>query len=228
MNDFPITPHRAKILQVLLDQGEIQDPDGQSTTLLMAETGHRTSNALSGVLLAMEKAGLIERDKAGRRTYRIALTRQGRKLAESLSGVSGGSPAPEPEAPTKLTADPDVAATVVNGAVDLDLLAGVLLKKALIATQAQEDSAGAKETQRRAERAEAKVAALEAELSAARSELAEQRAIVKTLEHNNQVLTNQMDKVRKNPATPIKELISRKELSELDKLMRSLPGGTRG
>ena len=32
----------------------------------------------------MEQAGLVERDKAGRRTYRIGLTRQGRKLAQQL------------------------------------------------------------------------------------------------------------------------------------------------
>lgn len=82
--DFTMTPHRAKILTVLLDEGDIHDSDGQSTTLLMDHTGHRTSNALSGVLLAMEQAGLVERDKAGRRTYRIGLTRQGRKLAKSL------------------------------------------------------------------------------------------------------------------------------------------------
>lgn len=92
MNDFPITPHRAKILSVLLAEGDIHDSDGQSTTLLMDHTGHRISNALSGVLLAMEQAGLIERDKAGRRTYRIGLTRQGRKLAQSL--LNGHAPAP--------------------------------------------------------------------------------------------------------------------------------------
>lgn len=82
--DFVMTPHRAKILTVLLEQGDIHDSDGQSTTLLMDHTGHRTSNALSGVLLAMEQAGLVERDKAGRRTYRIGLTREGRRLAKSL------------------------------------------------------------------------------------------------------------------------------------------------
>ena len=218
MSDFPITPHRAKILQVLLDQGDIEDPSGQSTTLLMAETGHRTSNALSGVLLAMEQAGLVERDKAGRRTYRIALTRQGRKVAESLR--QGATPAP-----VALTPDPDMAPTIAaDGSVDLDLLAGVLLKKALIATQAQEDSAGAKDALRRAQSAEAKAAALEEELRAARNDLAEQRALIKTLEHNNQVLAGQMDKVRKSPDTPIKDLITRKERVELDKLMRSLPG----
>lgn len=92
MTEFVMTPHRAKILSVLLEEGDIHDSDGQSTTLLMDHTGHRTSNALSGVLLAMEQAGLVERDKAGRRTYRIGLTRQGRALAKSLAA---GQAAPE-------------------------------------------------------------------------------------------------------------------------------------
>lgn len=203
MTSFELTPRRAAVLTALLNQpgGEIQDPDGQATALLMTETGHRTTNALSGVLQQLEVSGYIERDvSGGRRTYRIALTKKGRDAAKELaSGRTVVEPAP------------DVAA-----GVDLDLLAGVLLKKALLATQAQEGAAQAKDAERRA-------AELEAELRAARNELAEQRALIKTLEHNNQVLANQMDKVRNNPGRPIKELISRKEQQELEKLMRSLP-----
>jgi DNA-binding MarR family transcriptional regulator len=211
-NGFDMTPHRAKILSVLL-RGDIVDQDGQCTTLLMAETGHRTSNALSGVLLSMEKAGLVERDKAGRRTYRIALTRQGRKLAQSLAG---GAPAEAaPEAPA--------LAAAFDGAVDLDLLAGVLLKKALLATQAQEDSAAAKAAAAQLRDAHRRIVELEDELRAVSNEAAELRAVVKTLEHNNGVLTAQMDKVRQSPGTPVKDLISRTELRELDKLMKSLP-----
>lgn len=83
---FAMTPHRNMILSTLLEQGgEIVDSEGMCTRLLMADTGHRTSNALSGVMLAMENAGLIERDKAGRRTYRVGLTSEGRRLAGDLS-----------------------------------------------------------------------------------------------------------------------------------------------
>lgn len=209
--NFPITPHRAKILSVLLEQGDIDDPTGQATTLLMAETGHRTTNALSGVLLAMENAGLIDRDKAGRRTYRIGLTKQGRKVALANAGRS------TVEEPLPAAAAPAAAVeAVMNGAVDLDLLAGVLLKKALAATQAQEASAGLKEANRR-------IVELEEELRAARDEAAELRAVAKTLEHNNKVLVGQMDRVKKNPGRPIKELISSKEMRDLEQLMQSLP-----
>lgn len=215
---FQITPHRGKILTTLL-AGAIEDPSGHATPMLQEHTGHRTTNALAAVLLQLENAGLIQRDMNGRRTYRIALTQEGQRVARGLSNGSA------PDAPPAL--DP-AATAIVDGAVDLDLLAGILLKKALIATQAQEDSAGSKEAVARAARAEARLATLEDELRELRDEAALLRAQVKTLEHNNTVLTNQMDKVRKNPGTPIKELISRTELRNLDQLMRALPGGGRG
>lgn len=219
MREFELTPRRAVVLTALLDQPghEIQDPDGQATALLMTETGHRTTNALSGVMMHLEQAGLIERDvSGGRRTYRIALTRKGVQVAKKLAGQGADAE------PVRLppTAHADEVAAVMDGAVDLDLLAGVLLKKALIATQAQEDSAGGKAAARAAE---AKIAQLEAELREARSEVSELRAQVKTLEHNNKTLMGQMDKVKKNPGRPISELVTKRELADLDRLMRSLP-----
>jgi DNA-binding MarR family transcriptional regulator len=223
MEDFVITPHRAKVLTVLL-QGDIEDASGQATPVLKAHTGHRHTNSLSGVLGQMEKAGLIQRDVNGRRTYRIALTKKGRDLAEQL-GDEGA--AERIEQRFAAPAPADTAEAIVNGAVDLDLLAGVLLKKALNATAASDKSAELHErlrrSEERAERAVARVAALEAELVGVRSRLSELEAINKTLEHNNTLLANQMDKVRKAPGTPIKELISKTELRNLDSLMRQLP-----
>lgn len=222
--NFVVTPHRAKILSVLL-QGDIADPSGQATPMLREHTGHRHTNSLSGVLGQMEQAGLIKRDVNGRRTYRIALTAKGRKLAEQLADEGAADRIENRFTATPAPAD-DVAA-VMNGAVDLDLLAGVLLKKALVATQAEDGSATLKERLRRAEeraqRAAARVEELETELAEVRGRLAELDAINKTLAHNNTVLAGQMDKVKKNPGTPIKELISRKELGELEKLMKALP-----
>lgn len=168
--NFELTPRRAVVLTALLNEPghEIQDSDGQATALLMVETGHRTTNALSGVLAQLEMAGLIERDVGGRRTYRIALTKKGVRAAQSLAApYQGDTEEPEPT-PAVATAD-----AIVSSAVDLDLLAGVLLKKALLATQAQEDSAGAKDALRRAERAEAKAEALVAELKQVRDETGE-------------------------------------------------------
>jgi len=226
MTEFVMTPHRTKILSVLLEQGEIVDQEGQATTLLMEETGHRTTNALSGVLLSMEQAGLIERDKAGRRTYRIALTREGRRVAQSLNrmvqslnGKEAAAEAPQ--------SDPEVTAAVVDGSVDLDLLAGVLLKKALVATQATEQQVELRERMRRFEEravaAEERADRAEAELKALRSRMAELEAENKTLVHNNQLLIGQMDRVKNNPGQPISKLISKRERLELDKLMRAIP-----
>lgn len=83
MSQVAMTHHRRNILSILL-RGDIVDPDGMCTTTLMDATGHRTSNALSGILLELEKAGLVDRDKGGRRTYRIALTSEGRRVAQLL------------------------------------------------------------------------------------------------------------------------------------------------
>jgi DNA-binding MarR family transcriptional regulator len=109
---FQITPHRAKILTRLL-AGAIEDPSGFATPILQEHTGHRTSNALAAVLLQLEGAGLVTRDMNGRRTYRIALTKEGERVARGLT-----------DQPAPATA----AQAVVEGAVDLDLLAGVMLK----------------------------------------------------------------------------------------------------
>ncbi len=213
--NFKLTPHRAKILSVL-QAGDITDDSGYATPKLMEHTGHRTSNALAGVLMQLENAGLIMRDMNGRRTYRIALTTEGRRVAKGLpQNGSVGS--------RQSVAQEPAAQSVPLDGVDLDLLAGVLLKKALLATQAQEDSAGAKTAAAEVKALRAQVAELQQELKAARSEAAELRAQVKTLEHNNTVLAGQMDKVKKNPGTPITDLISKRERLELDKLMRQLP-----
>jgi DNA-binding MarR family transcriptional regulator len=226
MEDFVITPHRAKVLSILLREGgAIEDASGQATPLLRVETGHRHTNSLSGVLGQMEKAGLIQRDVNGRRTYRIALTKKGRDLAEQLGDEGAAERIEQRFAPIEMP-EPTLG-VLANGTVDLDLLAGVLLKKALNATQSSDKSAELHErlrrSEERAERAVARVAALEAELVGVRSRLSELEAINKTLEHNNTLLANQMDKVRKAPGTPIKELISKTELRNLDSLMRQLP-----
>lgn len=164
---FQITPHRAKILTVLL-AGAIEDPSGYATPMLQEHTGHRTSNALAAVLLQLEGAGLISRDMNGRRTYRIALTRDGERVARSLA--TDGAPAVSP-----------ALASAPGGAVELDLLAGVMLKLG--------------------------------------EDLAELRAQVKTLETSNKLLAEQLEKVTNAPAPPNKELISKRERLELEKLL---------
>lgn len=86
---YVLTPNRIRILEILRDEGgEICDGAGQATSQLMARSGHNTTNALSGMLMAMENDGLIVRDLAGRRTYSIRLTALGKQVAEGRADVA--------------------------------------------------------------------------------------------------------------------------------------------
>lgn len=197
----PRTKHQRRIAEVLAGYGgAIEDPNGQAVSLLMAETGHRTTNALSGVLAQMEREHQITRDVKGRRTYRIAL--------------AAAVPAAQP--------DNGTGPADLSG-VDLDMLAGVLLKKCLVAMQASEDVGKLRAAERRADVAQQRVTALEHDLKTVRDELAETKAFAAVVEKNYQTVVAQMDKARKNEGTPISKLISRQELRELDQLMKQLP-----
>lgn len=200
-----------------LENGPIEDPSGLATEKLREITGHESTNALAKILRRMEQDGIIVRDINGRRTHRIALTREEqakrrRPMAARTIVATEPEPAPAPS-------------TNGDGGVDYDLLAAALLAKALKATQVQESAANVKELQARVERAEAARRIAEADAQAARAKVAELEAQVRTLEKNNQTLMAQMDKVRHAPqGTPVKDLISARELKDLDRLMRELPG----
>lgn len=209
---YAMTPARKRIIDLLVSKGPIEDEDGRAVAKLMEYTGHASTNALSGVLEAMEKGGMIKRHVVGRRTYSIE------------AAVENLAPEDAP-APTKVRAKllPEPEPEIPTDGVDYDLLAGVLLKKALLATRAQEESAGTQQLRRALLTAETKASEAQAEAKALRSRIAELEAIVKTLEHNNKVLASSMDKVRTSSSTQIKKLISAQELKELDQLMRALP-----
>lgn len=214
---YAMTPARKHILDILIENGPIEDDNGRAVAKLMGYTGHSTTNSLSGVLEAMEKSKMIRRHVVGRRTYSIEA------VPENLAPED--APAPK-KVRAKLRAvpaeEPTVAATSLEG-VDLDLLAGVLLKKALLATQAQEVGADVKTLREQLTRAEGQTVYYRDAYEVVRSEVAELKALVKTLEHNNSVLAASMDKVRKDGGTQIKKLISAQELRELDQLMKALP-----
>jgi DNA-binding MarR family transcriptional regulator len=86
-----LTPHQATIL-ALLAQGPVESAEGLATPMVARHTGHRTTNALSGCLMAMEERGWITRDIAGRRTFRIALTPLGASLVRQPTPAA---PAPD-------------------------------------------------------------------------------------------------------------------------------------
>jgi DNA-binding MarR family transcriptional regulator len=191
-----------------LAEGPIIDPSGLATQKLMAATGHESTNSLAKILRRMEEAGVIERDIAGRRTTRIALT------AATLDEIQHSEPAPVQELSR---------AEAAQDGVDYDLLAAALLAKALKATQAQEASAGAKDAEARARKAEARVAIAEADAQAARAKAAELEATIRALEHNLKALQAALDKPAKRTGTSVREHLDAASRRELDQLMRALP-----
>lgn len=65
---------RDLVLSHLAAVGEVTDPGGLASAVLSAAIGYRgTNTAFAQLLHEMERAGLVERDVRGKRTYRIAL-----------------------------------------------------------------------------------------------------------------------------------------------------------
>src|SRR3984885_1932280 len=81
---------REHILATLAEVGELFDQNGMASTQLAAAVGYPGSSvAFAQLLSGMERAGLIDREVRGKRTYRITL----RPRAEAGGGVSAGSAA---------------------------------------------------------------------------------------------------------------------------------------
>lgn len=211
----PMTPHRRRVLEVL-SSGPIEDDKGWAVRKLMEQTGHQTTNALSGVLESMEEAGLIRREIAGRRTYRIeAAAELDEPEAPPAPVVPIRLPEPEPER--------SVEETLAAGDVDLDLLAGLVLKKAMLAMRNAEDSRPAKEAEERAKREAARADHWKAEAEKAQARAAELEAMVSTLEHNVSILSAQLDKPSQRKGYTARELMDKESRELLDGLMRALP-----
>ncbi len=84
---------RDRVLGHLAAVGEVSDEGGKASILLAAAVGYPGSSvAFAQLLTGMERAGLIERDIRGKRTYRIA---PGRAAVASVSAapVEDGAPA---------------------------------------------------------------------------------------------------------------------------------------
>src|SRR5436190_15329386 len=64
---------RNRIMSHLASAGEVRDEAGLASTVLAAEVGYPGSSiAFAQLLSGMERAGLIEREVRGKRTYRIS------------------------------------------------------------------------------------------------------------------------------------------------------------
>lgn len=195
-----------------LTPGDIVDPSGLATEKLRAITGHESTNALTKVLSRMEQAGVIERDISGRRTSRIGLTAEAREESLASRGVPvEAETAPEP--------------SLDGDGVDYDMLANVLLAKALKATQAQESSAAVKELEERVARAEAARRIAEADARAAREKAAELEAAVRQMDANIKAMMAQADRPKGRGTFKVGD--DPKLQRELDKLIRMLPSAKR-
>jgi hypothetical protein len=106
---------RQRVMSRLRDDGEIWDASGMASTILADAVGYEGSSAAFAQLLSgMERAGLIEREIRGKRTYRIRLA------------GSGDSPGGADVTAADVTA-PGVPAGGVTAGFDYDELARRLL-----------------------------------------------------------------------------------------------------
>lgn len=214
-----MTPHRTAVVRALIEAGgSLEDASGLVAGKLREKTGHKTTQALSGVLQSMEDAGLIRREMAGRRTFKIELNRAALEAGDF--GDLGLADQDEP---------PVVEVADEAGPLDYDALAGALLKQAV---QALTKNEGADTLLRRQYLATLRAAdVLKDELGAVKAQLAERsealltaNTTIKALENNLKVFKAQADKPAHREGVPIKDRITAEERRALDKLMRETPG----
>ena len=85
---------REHILAYLAEVGELFDQSGMASTQLAAAVGYPGSSvAFAQLLSGMERAGLVDREVRGKRTYRISL---GRAHATGLARLGGAGRAGRP------------------------------------------------------------------------------------------------------------------------------------
>ncbi len=70
---YALTPQRKELLRILASEGPIDDPNGLLVGRLGVRLGYRFTQTLSMVIKGLESAGLVKRDVAGRRTYRLEI-----------------------------------------------------------------------------------------------------------------------------------------------------------
>jgi hypothetical protein len=249
-------------LLAVLAEGPVKDPNGFAARVLLPKTGYGSPASLSAVLYRLEAQGLVHRKTRNKRTFSIELTPAGRahlgapaaqpqKPTRTVAAMPPGPAsawtdqtlaapppssfdAPPPKLPTATGAD------LANGssAIDYDLLAGVLLKKALQALQAPDNrleterlkALVAKEQSRR-QAAESAAGAAKAQADTAESRIAELEEELADLKGRNFGLDTELRITRQNVETLTKRLgiaerrrtdISPDEEAGLNSLQREL------
>lgn len=173
---------RNRIVEYLTQKGAVEDSSGKATAVLKQAIGYEGTDAgFTQVVAAMAKAGLIDRQIKGKRTYRI----------KAGSGAANGK---------HVSAKGAASTEVVEGSLDYDELAAALLAKVTRVAAAPTDNGDSTAwARRRLEQLEARNAALQRDVARANAEtesvIAERDALRDQLEaaqHNLELLTDRL------------------------------------
>lgn len=236
---------RGAVLAHLARAGEIVDERGRANATLRDAVSYPGSGVAFAQLLAgMERAGLIEREVRGKRTYRVALTGAGKELAgsspespeeELSSPLEAESLLPEHSAEPRTTAGTKRPAEGAAEGPELDYeeLAAAVIRLAARSLQGDAEaprpevaSGGTARAERRIRSMERSLANLEKDLARTRgerSELAERNAellgLLEAAERNADILRQELDKGRSR--TSVRARLDDDEASLLRRLVGS-------
>jgi hypothetical protein len=204
---------RNRIVEYLGQQGAVVDSSGKATSVLKKAIAYEGTDAgFTQVVAAMAKAGLLNRQIRGKRTYRIS---------NSANGGGRGAVA-GPGADTGHGHD---------GPMDYDELAAALLAQVTRAAAAPTDSSeSASWARRRLEQLEARNAALQRDVARANAEaesVAAERDILQNqleaAQHNLSLLTDRLQEPRRPQAGRAAERLGPDEQTLLNQLRHRRP-----
>ena len=203
---------RNRVLAYLVEHGPVEDTGGKATSVLKSAIAYEGTDAgFTQVVAAMAKAGLLDRDIKGKRTYRI--------LCSEAGAAKGSASVP-------------VGAELES--MDYDELAAALLAR--VARAASAPAEGGDTTswaRRRLEQLEARNAVLQRDAARAHAEtesvIAERDALRDQLEaaqHNLELLTDRL-KEPPRPQGRAAERLGPDEQTLLHQLRHRRPARTR-
>ncbi len=199
---------RNRIVEYLAQQGAVADSSGKATSVLKKAIGYEGTDAgFTQVVAAMAKAGLLNRQIRGKRTYRISNSANNGRSTVSGNGADG------------------------EGPMDYDELAAALLAQVTRAAAAPTDvSESATWARRRLEQLEARNAALQRDVARANAEtesIAAERDILQTqldaAQHNLSLLTERLQEPRRPHQGRAAERLGPDEQTLLNQLRHRRP-----
>lgn len=203
---------RNRIVEYLAQQGAVVDSSGKATSVLKKAIAYEGTDAgFTQVVAAMAKAGLLNRQIRGKRTYRISNSANGNR------GAGGGG---------------EAGSGIGNeGPMDYDELAAALLAQVTRAAAAPTDSSdSATWARRRLEQLEARNAALQRDVARANAEaesVAAERDILQNqleaAQHNLSLLTERLQEPRRPQGGRAAERLGPDEQTLLNQLRHRRP-----